>query len=153
VRTNSAEILAPFDESFRVFEKRFNTRPILIDVHVLESDTTECPPTPEHQIVLPLLVWIANRANFAVVDFDLQRSQVVVSAAAVRHPLYLRYFVLLSRSRGDVPHHLALHHAGARRLRRARRARRTAPGRFRRRQVHALLCLRAGRLGLCGRRR
>jgi hypothetical protein len=94
VRTNSAEILAQFDESFRVFGKRFDTRPIAIDVHVLESDATGCPPTPEHQILMPTLVWVADTANFAVVDYDRIRSQVVVSAAAVRHPLYLRYFFL-----------------------------------------------------------
>lgn len=94
VRTNSADILAHFDESFRVFEKRFDTKPVLIDVHVIEDDAIECPPTPEHQIMIPLLVWIANPRNFAVVDFDRLRTQIVVSSAAVRHPLYLRYFFL-----------------------------------------------------------
>jgi hypothetical protein len=94
VRTNSAEILRQFDESFRVFSRRFNTKPIVIDVHVLEGDTTECPPTPEHQMMLPLLVWVANSTNFAVMDFDRIRTQVAVSTAAVRHPLYLRYFFL-----------------------------------------------------------
>jgi hypothetical protein len=94
VRTNSAEILAQFDESFRVFEKRFDTKPVLIDVHVLESQAGECPPTPEHQMMMPLLVWCAGGANLAVVDFDRIRSQLVVSAAAVRYPLYLRYFFL-----------------------------------------------------------
>jgi hypothetical protein len=94
VRTNREEILAQFDESFRVFTKRFDTKPVVIDVHVLESDASDCPPTPEHQILLPLLVWFANCTNFAVMDFDRIRTQVVVSAAALRHPLYLRYFFL-----------------------------------------------------------
>lgn len=94
VRTNSKEILAQFDESFSVFSKRFDTKPIVIDVHVLESDATECPPTPEHQMMMPLVVWIADKTNFGIVDFDRIRSQLVVSAAAVRHPLYLRYFFL-----------------------------------------------------------
>jgi hypothetical protein len=94
VRTNHPEVLAQFDESFRVFTQRFNTKPVVIDVHVLESDTTECPPTPEHQMMLPLLVWFANSTNFAVMDFDRLRTQVVVSQAAVRYPLYLRYFFL-----------------------------------------------------------
>jgi HPr Serine kinase C-terminal domain len=94
VRTNSEEILAQFDESFRVFTKRFDTRPIAVDVHVIESNADQCPPAPEHQLLMPLLVWVANSANFAVVDFDRIRTQVVVSAAATRHPLYLRYFFL-----------------------------------------------------------
>jgi hypothetical protein len=94
VRTNSEEILAQFDDSFRVFTKRFDTRPVVVDVHVLESDATECPPAPVHQIMIPLLVWFADGNNLTVLDFDRARSQVIVSAAAVRHPLYLRYFFL-----------------------------------------------------------
>jgi hypothetical protein len=94
VRTNNAEILAQFDESFRVFDKRFGTKPVSIDVHVLPSDATECPPAPDHHMMMPLLVWMANGDNVAVVDFDRLRSQLVVSEAALRHPLYLRYFFL-----------------------------------------------------------
>lgn len=94
VRTNRAEILDQFSDSYRVFEKRFDTKPVVIDVHVVESDAVDCPPTPEHQIVMPLVVWIADGSNFAVLDYDRLRTQVVVSAAAVRHPLYLRYFFL-----------------------------------------------------------
>ena len=94
VRTNCAEILTQFDDSFRVFEKRFDTKPVEIDVHVLDSDSTECPPTPAHQMMMPLVVWVGDASNFAVVDFDRLRSQLVVSTAALRHPLYLRYFFL-----------------------------------------------------------
>jgi hypothetical protein len=94
VRTNRAEILAAFDESFRVFDKRFDTRPVAIDVHVLPGGETECPPAPDHHMMTPLLVWTANGENLAIVDFDRIRSQVVVSEAALRHPLYLRYFFL-----------------------------------------------------------
>jgi hypothetical protein len=94
VRTNREEVLAQCDESFRHFEKRFDTRPIVVDVHVVESDAEECPPAPTHHIVAPLLVWFADGNNLCVLDFDRVRSQVVVSAAALRHPLYLRYFFL-----------------------------------------------------------
>ena len=94
VRTNSEYVLAQFDESFRVFAKRFDMKPVLIDVHVLDSDATDCPATPEHHMMTPLLVWVSNPANVAAVDFDRLRTQIVVSSAAVRHPLYLRYFFL-----------------------------------------------------------
>ncbi|HTV13068.1 MAG TPA: hypothetical protein VME68_00045 [Acidobacteriaceae bacterium] len=94
VRTNCADVLSQLDESYGVFEKRFDTKPVVVDVHVLESDEAECPLTPQYQIMMPLMVSIADGSNFSVVDYEHLHSQVVVTAAAVKYPLYLRYFFL-----------------------------------------------------------
>jgi hypothetical protein len=94
VRTNSAAILSNFESSWEMFEKRFDTEPIHVYVHVIESASLECPPTPEHHILQPLVMWMADAANFGVVDLSNRTSRLVVSAAALRYPLYLQYFFL-----------------------------------------------------------
>src|SRR5258708_5576771 len=56
LRTNSAEMLAEAEEKWGIFEKRFDTETIRLDVHIVESDSTECPPAPWCQIFQPLVV-------------------------------------------------------------------------------------------------
>lgn len=94
VRTNSAAILSSCEPLWVLSEKRFDTKLIRIDVHVIDSVSLECPPTPTHRIMQPLLVWVADETNFAVADLARGTTQVVVSEAALRHPLYLQYFFL-----------------------------------------------------------
>ena len=43
VRTNSAQILSQFGAIWGGFQQRCNTEPIQIDVHVVETDSMECP--------------------------------------------------------------------------------------------------------------
>lgn len=94
VRSNSAEILAQTEESWHVFEQRFNTPPILVDIHVLESSATDCPPTPAYQILQPWLVTIADGNNYFISDFSNNRTRMVLTNAALLHKSYLRYFFL-----------------------------------------------------------
>lgn len=94
VRTNDAEVLDIFDSISKNFAARFRTPPANIQVHVVEDDETECPPSPDHQIMLPLLVWSAGTQNFAVADLDRTSTQVVMTRSALRHRLYASYFFL-----------------------------------------------------------
>ncbi|AXC11254.1 hypothetical protein ACPOL_1918 [Acidisarcina polymorpha] len=96
LRTNSAEILSISEEVWGVYEPRFDTKPILVDVHVLECDSIECPPAPEYRIMQPLLVSVADSNNYCICDLSQHRTQMVISTAALRHKSYLRYFFLES---------------------------------------------------------
>ena len=94
VRTNDVEVLSVFETFGGAFRKRFNVEPIRVEVHVVDSDSLECPPTPTHNIVLPLVVWVADPLNFGIVDMERRSTKVVVSRGSLRFPLYLQYFFL-----------------------------------------------------------
>lgn len=94
MRTNSAAVLSMFERAWGVFERRFETEPVSVDVHVVESDSEECPPQPGWSLMPPLYVSTANASNYSVADLERNRTQMTISRAAERHPLYLRYFLL-----------------------------------------------------------
>ncbi len=94
VWSNSAEILAQCEERWGAFEKRFDTKTIRVDVHVVESDSTECPPMPVYRIMKPMVASVADMNNFIVYDLAESRTHITISRAAEKHPLYLRYFFL-----------------------------------------------------------
>jgi len=99
LRTNSPEILSQARNLWSIFEKRFDTEPIRVDVHVVESDSTECPPTPVCRIMYPLLISVADTDNYSIAHLDRNRTQITVSRAAEKHSSYLGYFFL-----GFAPH-------------------------------------------------
>jgi hypothetical protein len=94
LRTNSPEILSQARNLWSIFEERFDTEPIRVDVHVVESDSTECPPTPVCRIMYPLLVSVADRDNYSIVHLGRNRTQITTSRAAEKHRSYLGYFFL-----------------------------------------------------------
>ena len=96
IRTNSVEVLFQAEEIWRVFQKQFDTEPILVDIHVVESASMECPPAPEVRIIQPLLVTVADAANYSICDLSRNATQMVVSRATLCHKTYLRYFFLES---------------------------------------------------------
>jgi hypothetical protein len=94
LRTNSSEILRQADCQWAMFKHRFQAEPIQVDIHVIESNSRECPPTPGFRIMYPLLVSMADQDNFSVVDLSRNRTQITISQAAERHSSYLAYFFL-----------------------------------------------------------
>lgn len=94
VRTNEPEVLACFDAASIPFQRRFHAPPIAIDVHVVDSDKEDCPPTPVHSIAPPLLIWSADPHNVAVADLERTTTQIVLTQAALRQRLYANYFFL-----------------------------------------------------------
>jgi hypothetical protein len=94
VHTNEPKLFELFEASFGVFEPRFDTQKIFIDVHLVESASTDCPPSPSYRLMHPHLVVAADSSNYSVIDLDHLRTQMVVSTAALRYPTYLRYFFL-----------------------------------------------------------
>jgi hypothetical protein len=94
IRTNSEMILDQFDSLWSMFEKRFDTKTIVTDVHVVETGSAECPPAPVYRYLPKTLTVVADADNYCVADLAPGRTRMVVSAAALRHPLYLRHFFL-----------------------------------------------------------
>ncbi len=94
VRTNSSVILEQYEQLWSMFEKRFDTRTIVAEVHVVESESTECPPAPVYRYLPTALTAVADANNFLIADFSQNRTQMLVSTAALRYPPYLRQFFL-----------------------------------------------------------
>jgi hypothetical protein len=94
IRTNASELLARFGEMWDAFEQRFDTEPIRVDVHVVKTETTECPPGPTYRLMRPLMTAVADGDNYMVADLARSRSQLTISDAAMNHKQYLWYFFL-----------------------------------------------------------
>ena len=107
VRTNSAEILSELTKIWGIFEKKFDTEPMQVDVHVIEGDGSECPPTPTYRLMKPFMMTVADNYNYVVADLSQNKTQATLSTTALRHKLYLRYFLLEPM----VGHHIATRHA------------------------------------------
>jgi hypothetical protein len=105
--TNSVEMLAQAEEKWGIFEKRFNTETIQLDVHVVEADSMECPPAPWCRIMQPFVVTVADTNNYSIADISLNKTQMTLSSAALQNKAYLRCFFL----DGIVGCHLATRHA------------------------------------------
>jgi len=75
VRTNAVEVLTQCRESWGAFYKLFDTEPIQIEVHVEDSDSTECPPPLRYRIMQPLMIAVADANNYIVNDLSQNRTQ------------------------------------------------------------------------------
>jgi hypothetical protein len=94
VRTNSAEMLVLMEQTWGVFEKRFDYEPLRTDIRVLETDATECPPTPIYRLMQPMLTAVADKDNHLLADLSTGRTYVTLSSTALRFKPYLRFFFL-----------------------------------------------------------
>jgi hypothetical protein len=94
LKTNSAEILSYARGLWSRFDQLFHTRPIRVDVHVLEGGSAECPPAPVFRIAHPLLFNIADAGNYSVSNLDCQTTHLILSRAALGHRTYVEYFFL-----------------------------------------------------------
>jgi len=94
VATNSPEILLQASELWSVFEKRFDTPPIRVDVHVVDTGSEECPPEPVFRIMPSLMVNMADVNNYSIANLEQCRTQMIVSRAAEKYSRYMGYFFL-----------------------------------------------------------
>ena len=100
LRTNSEEVLALSRTQWGYFEQHFDTEPMLAEVYVVESPQQdaaaqqECPPQPQYRFLEPLLTTIADPQHYSIADLSRSRTKIVATSAALRHPLYFRYFFL-----------------------------------------------------------
>jgi hypothetical protein len=94
IRTNSAEMMALVEETWGIFEKRFDYAPLRTDICVLESEATECPPAPTYRLMQPMLTAIADKDNYLLADLSAGRTYATLSSTALQFKLYLRFFFL-----------------------------------------------------------
>jgi hypothetical protein len=94
VMTNSGGVLKHYEELWGKFTKQQDTEPIRIEVQVVESSATECPPEPTHRYMQPLMMCVADRDNYTIIDLEACHIKTVISRAALRHRLYAQYFLL-----------------------------------------------------------
>lgn len=94
VHTNAREVLTQCAAMWGKFRKKYDTEPMRADVLVTEGGASECPPTPVYRVMTPLLMTVADAENYCVVDMESCRSTVVMTQAALSHPLYAQYFLL-----------------------------------------------------------
>jgi hypothetical protein len=88
VRTNSEEVLRQCADKWGMFARRTHGRPIEADIHVIEGDSLECPPTTKCHFMGNVLVMVADTRNVCTVDFPWGKTRMVISTAALRHPHY-----------------------------------------------------------------
>jgi hypothetical protein len=94
VRTNSSQMLALMEETWGVFEKRFDEEPLRTDICVLETEATECPPAPSYRRLQPMLTAVADKDNYLLADLSAGRTYVTLSSSALRFKPYLQFFFL-----------------------------------------------------------
>ena len=92
IRTNSYEVLRQYGAMWGRFEPMHGTDPIQVDVQVVSTDTDSCPPAVTFRMMLPLLIGSADANNYCVVDIERSHAKIVISEAALLHPLYAQYF-------------------------------------------------------------
>jgi len=107
VRTNSPEILCLYREMWGMFKRKFNNEIIRVDIHLVESDSTVCPPKPVVRMMQPTLAFVADSYNHSIAHLGRNHTQITVSRAALRHKRYLLHFFLGS----SAAHHIATKHA------------------------------------------
>ena len=94
VRTNSQSVLRLYEAIWGEFEKQHDRDAIEVEVQLVETSSTQCPPQPTYRLMLPLMMCVADMDNYSVVDLDRCRVKITVSRSALRHPLYAQYFIL-----------------------------------------------------------
>ncbi len=94
VRTNSAEMLTLMKETWGAFESRFDFEPLRVEILVLETEDTECPPAANYRLVGSTLTAIADKDNYLLADLSAGRTYMTLSTAALRFKLYLQFFFM-----------------------------------------------------------
>jgi hypothetical protein len=115
VRSNSGAVLEQYRELWGKFAKLRDTEPIAVDVHLAASESSqsgECPPEPAYQLMLPLMMVVADKDNFSIVDLDRRTASIKISQAAMAHPLYVRCFLLGSAAHCITTNYATCVHSG-----------------------------------------
>jgi hypothetical protein len=94
VRTNLPDVLKLAAKLWGRFTKLFDTEPIRVDVHVTEGGSTECPPAPVYQFMMPLFMAVADANNFSIADLEQNWTKISVTREAMRHKLYFQSLFL-----------------------------------------------------------
>lgn len=88
IRTNSEEALHVCRRKWSAFEQVFDTDPMETHIHVVETESRECPPAPVFRVIENSLLVTADADNVCVAQFPRGKTRMVVSSAAIAHPTY-----------------------------------------------------------------
>jgi hypothetical protein len=88
VRSNSAEALEVCRMKWGFFEQEFDTDPMETHIHVVETESRECPPYPSYRFVETMLLVTADADNVCVAQLPFGKTRMVVSSAAIAYPSY-----------------------------------------------------------------
>lgn len=94
VRTNAPQLFKHFEKMWGAFESRFETETIHVDVHVVEGQSTGCPPAPTYRVMMPLMAIVADADNYSIADLAQNKTQATLSWETLKHQQYLQYFFL-----------------------------------------------------------
>lgn len=96
VLSNSRDVLAAADESWRSFQAMFHRTPVEISIAVRSEIglTGDLPPAPTHSLKGNLLVQSADHENFIVADLNSGRAFGRVTQTIVSSRSYFRYHIL-----------------------------------------------------------
>jgi len=94
VHTNVEDVLQQYGEMWGNFEKQYTTDPIRIEVQVIDSDSVDCPPEPTYRLMYPLMMCIADKDNYSLMDLDRGSGRTVITRNTLHYRLYAQYFLL-----------------------------------------------------------
>ena len=94
INTNVEDVLTQYGEMWGRFEKRHTIDPIHIDVQVIEDGSDECPPEPTYRLMYPLMMCVANKDNYCIIDLDRCSGRIVITRGTLDQRLYVQYFLL-----------------------------------------------------------
>jgi hypothetical protein len=94
VRTNSREVLRQCERKWGIFKQRFHPEPMETHIHVVETESVECPPTPRYWFTENRMTMVADESNFCTSAFPGGNTQMVVTTAALEHPQYFSQLFL-----------------------------------------------------------
>jgi len=89
IRTNSEKALHICRMKWGVFDQTFDTEPMETHIHVVETQSQECPPAPAFRVIENALLVTADADNVCVAQFPTGKTRMIVSSAAIAHPTYL----------------------------------------------------------------
>jgi hypothetical protein len=112
VKTNSGVVLELLEEQWGKFDRQHDTEPICSEVYVVKGGSNECPPAPSYRMMMPQFHTIVDADNYSIVDFQRKKVQTCVSEAALKHRLYVRYFILGTPISCIATHYVTPVHAG-----------------------------------------
>ena len=120
IETNSEDVLTAAAANWHGFAKLFDTPPIRLRVGVREGRSSECPPPTICRVQQHLISQVADAENFTACDLTQGFASMWLTAAAVEHKSYLRYFFLeaaaislLSTSHTTVIHAACVERSGS----------------------------------------
>jgi len=95
IYTNLEDVLTQYGEMWGAFEKQYSNEPVRIEVQVVDvDDDAECPPEPSYRLMHPLMMCVADKNNYCIMDLDRCSGYAVITRTTLNYRLYVQYFLL-----------------------------------------------------------